>query len=373
MRKVRAPSKKGKAYVANVLPLSERVKIIAHLVDGCSVRATSRLTGAAKGTILRLLCAVGLGCARLHDKLVRDVQASLIEADELYALIGKREKRKTANDAYEVGDAYTFVALCVVSKLIISHLTGKRDAENAQDFMFDLRARVLGRPQLSTDGFSPYKFAVALAFGPEGVDYGMVVKEYETSIERQTIAANRYTPGRVKSVTRDVVYGSPDVEALNTSYAERSNLTFRMSMRRFTRLTNGFSKKLYNHTMAVALHVMAYNYVRTHMTLRTTPAVAAGLATRPWSLAELVTAALAEVENEPEPTDDSSGSDGEPEPGCVTPSWATQGSAPTAGVDLDTLDVYETSVAANDNATPRLTLARTMVERAAEFARPPSG
>jgi hypothetical protein len=133
--------------VANYLPLGERVKIIAHLVDGCSVRATTRLTGAAKGTILRLLVAVGIGCARLHDKLVRNVDASLIEADELYALIGKREKRKTAADAAEVGDAYSFVALCVVSKLIISHVTGKRDAENAQAFMLDLRDRVLGRPR----------------------------------------------------------------------------------------------------------------------------------------------------------------------------------------------------------------------------------
>lgn len=289
--------------MANILPLSDRVRVIAHLVEGNSVRATTRLTGVAKGTILRLLVAVGLGCARLHDRLVRNVEASLIEADELYALIGKREKRKTSADADELGDAYTFVALCVVSKLIISHLTGKRDADNAQSFMYDLRDRVLGRPQLSTDGFSPYRFAVLQAFGVGGCDFGQIIKEYETNIDNQKAAATRYTPGRVKSITRDVVYGRPDIEAINTSYAERSNLTFRMSMRRFTRLTNGFSKKLDNHCAAVALHVMHYNFVRPHMTLRTTPAVAAHLAERPWSLTELVTAALAEVENEPEPSD----------------------------------------------------------------------
>ena len=330
----------------NRLPLSEQTKIIAHLVDGCSVRATTRLTGAAKGTILRLLVAVGTGCARLHDRLVRSVESSMIEADELYALIGKREKRKTAKDADEIGDAYTFVALCIVSKLIISHVTGKRDADNAQTFMLDLRDRVLGRPQLSTDGFSPYRYAVARAFGTDGVDYGQVVKEYETSIERQAIAANRYSPGRVKSVSRESVFGKPDIDVINSSYVERSNLTFRMSMRRFTRLTNGFSKKLDNHVAAVALHVMAYNFVRVHQTLRTTPAVAARLASRPWSLAELVAAALAEVENDPTPgEDDPCGVDVESDDGEAG-SGVDGG---PEGVTVETLAMLG-AVAGNDNA-----------------------
>jgi hypothetical protein len=354
---VRHLSEKGKP-VANVLPLGARVRVIAHLVDGCSVRATTRLTGVAKGTILRLLCSVGLGCARLHDKLVRNVESTLIEADELYALIGKRERRKTADDAAEWGDAYTFVALCVVSKLIISHLTGKRDAGNAQDFMVDLRSRVLGRPQLSTDGFSPYRFAVALAFGRDGCDYGQVVKEYETNIESQKAAANRYTPGRVKSISREAVYGAPDLDAVNTSYSERANLTFRMSMRRFTRLTNGHSKKLYNHTMAVAIFVMAYNYVRVHQTLRTTPAVAAGLASRPWTLTELVAAALAEVEHDDEPTDDGPDGEGSPdEP--APPSWSMADVEPVA-VDLDTFAPPDVTSAANDNGAPRLSLVRSL-------------
>jgi IS1 family transposase len=338
--------------VANVLPLSERVKVIAHLVDGCSIRATTRLTGVAKGTILRLLLQVGIGCTLLHDKLVRSVQASMIEMDELYALIGKREKRKTSQDAEELGDAYTFVALCVVSKLIISHVTGKRDADNAQAFLYDLRDRVLGKPMLSSDGFSPYRFAVSLAFGPNGCDYGQVVKEYETNIERQQLAANRYTPGRVKSVSREAVYGNPDMDAINTSYVERSNLTFRMNMRRFTRLTNGHSKKLENHCMAVALHVMHYNYVRVHQTLRTTPAVAAGLASHPWSLTDLVEAALREAESDNDPD----GPRGEHVEDKSAPSWATADDD-AAEVELDAFDV-RSGVAANDNAAPLLSLVR---------------
>lgn len=329
----------------NVLPLAEQTRVMAHLVDGCSIRATARLTGVARNTILRLLVSVGTGCAILHDRLVRDVESSMIEADELYALIGKREKRKTDKDAPELGDAYTFVALCVVSKLIISHVTGKRDAESAQAFMLDLRDRVLGRPQLSTDGFTPYRFAVAQAFGPDGVDYGMVVKEYELSVERQELAKNRYTPGRVKSITREAVFGKPDLGAVNSSYVERSNLTFRMSMRRFTRLTNGHSKKLENHCCAVATHAMVYNFVRVHQTLRTTPAVAAGLASRPWSLAELVAAALAEVENDPEPSDDGPSGKGH------EPRSEGAPSVESAGMPIDPFSIRD--MAANDNGAVR--------------------
>ena len=300
--------------VANVLPFSARVQVVAHLVEGTSVRATSRLTKVSKGAILRLLVAVGFGCALLHDRLMRNVAASIIEADELFAYVFKKEKRKAAKDPSEWGDAYTWTAMDVTSRMLVSYLVGKRGHEEAHEFMKDLRARVTGRPHLSTDGFGAYPDAVRRAFGYQGVDYGVCVKEYENSIPKQMAAAHRYSPGRVKSITKTAVYGSPVEELINTSYMERGNLTFRMQQRRFTRLTNAFSKKVDNLCHSVALHVMHYNFVREHMTLETTPAVAGKLAERPWTLGELVTAALeaAEEAGGVDPTDDGDddGSDG---------------------------------------------------------------
>lgn len=298
--------------VANVLPLSTRIEIIAHLVEGTSVRATCRLTKVSKGAVLRLLVAVGFGCALLHDRLMRDVAASMIEADELFAFVMKKEKRKANTDPSEWGDAYTWTAMDVTSRMLVSYLVGKRDPSEAYDFMQDLRNRVTGRPHLSTDGFGAYPDAVRRAFGYQGIDYGVVVKEYEHSIPKQMAAAHRYSPGRVKSITKTVVFGEPVEDLINTSHMERGNLTFRMQQRRFTRLTNAFSKKVENLKHAVALHVMHYNFVREHMTLETTPAVIGGLAERPWTLGELVVAALAAAEEAGEPgPDDGGGDDGD--------------------------------------------------------------
>lgn len=297
--------------MANVLPLSARIAVIAHLVEGTSVRATVRLTGVSKGAILRLLVAVGFGCAILHDRFMRNVAASVIEADELFAYVFKKEKRKTAKDPSEWGDAYTWTAMDITSRMLVSYLVGKRDPSEAYEFMQDLRDRVTGRPQLSTDGFAAYPDAVRRAFGYQNIDYGVVVKEYENSIDRQMAAAHRYSPGRVKSITKTVVYGQPVEALINTSHMERGNLTFRMQQRRFTRLTNGFSKKAENLRHSVALHVMHYNFVREHMTLETTPAVMGGIATRPWTLGELVSMALAASEEagNPDPTSSDDDSD----------------------------------------------------------------
>ena len=316
--------------VANVLPLSARIQVIAHLVEGTSVRATCRLTGISKGAVLRLLVTVGFGCALLHDRLMRGVAASVIEADELFAYVFKKEKRKAATDPSEWGDAYTWTAMDITSRMLVSYLVGKRDPSEAYDFMQDLRERVTGRPHLSTDGFGAYPDAVRRAFGYLGIDYGVVVKEYEHSIKNQMAAAHRYSPGRVKSITKTVVFGEPLEELINTSHMERGNLTFRMQQRRFTRLTNGFSKKAENLRHAVALHVMHYNFVREHMTLETTPAVAGNIASRPWTLAELVTMALAagQEAGEPDPNDDGDDGRGEgwgetvdPVTGEVTTTW----------------------------------------------------
>jgi IS1 family transposase len=306
----------GKANVSNILPLSARVAVIAHLCEGTSIRATVRLTGVSKGAILRLLVLIGIGCALLHDKLVKGIEASIIEGDEIWAFVQKKDKRKTANDPAAWGDAYTWTALDVVSRLLISYLTGKREKYEATAFAHDLRSRIVGRPHLSTDGWGDYLPALLSAFGADGIDYGMSIKEYERSIDRQMAAKHRYSPGRVKSVKRVAVLGEPDLDIVGTSHMERGNLTFRMQQRRFTRLTNAFSKKAANLAHAVSLHVVHYNFVRPHMALGKesapmTPAMAAGLASRPWTIAELVVAALGAAEEAaeeagltPEPSED---------------------------------------------------------------------
>jgi hypothetical protein len=308
--------------VSNVLPLSARVNLAAHLCDGVGVRATARLCKVSKGAVLRFLVLFGVGCSLLHDKLVRGVEASILEGDEIWSFVWKKDKRKRAGDPDEWGDAYTWTGISVTDRLIVSYLTGKREQYEANAFARDLRSRVVGRPHIATDGFGCYYHAIAAAFGDD-VDYGIVIKEYETSIDRQMAAKHRYSPGRVKSIEKKAVYGDPDMDLINTSHMERWNLSTRMEQRRFTRLTNGFSKKQENLCCAVSMHVMHYNFVRPHMGLggKMTPAMAAGLASRPWTMEELVLAALAAVAEagaEPDPSDDG-GSSPEPGPSPVSP------------------------------------------------------
>lgn len=274
----------------HVLPFETRVRIAAALVEGNSIRATERLVGVHRDSVMRFGVQAGEGCARLHNEKVHGLYSALIECDEIWAYVGQKQGRiPEGTDDSQIGDQYTFVAICATSKVAISHLTGKRTGENATTFAHDIRARVIGAPQFSTDGFKPYVDALSEAFGSR-YHHGTEIKVYQG--EGTGTAQHRYAPGRVISVERSRVYGTPDEHTTSTAFAERQNLTMRMHMRRFTRLTNGFSKRLTNLRAAVSLHFGWYNWVRPHETLRVTPAMAAGLTDHVWTLAELLEMAL---------------------------------------------------------------------------------
>ncbi len=273
--------------MANHLSREKRLAVVRALIEGCSVRATSRMTGVHKTTILRHLVAIGQGCASLLDQLVVDVPSEVVEVDEIWSFIRKKQRMLTPKDEPEAGDCYVFVSLCADTKLVINHLVGKRDGACANSFMLDLSRRVSGRIQISSDGFKPYINAVEWAFGAD-VDYAMIVKEYGT----EDAGRGRYSPPRVQSVNKIGIKGFPDDSRISTSYIERQNLTMRMQMRRFTRLTNAFSKKLENHKAAIALHFAHYNLCRPHMSLEgITPAMAAGVTDRFWGVEDLIDAA----------------------------------------------------------------------------------
>jgi IS1 family transposase len=271
----------------NILPASKQSEIIAALTEGVSIRATERLTGVHRDTVMRLGVRVGDGCAKLHDALMRDLRVARIELDEIWQYVGKKRDHVKETDPDTVGDQYTFLALDGTSKAILAHRTGKRDGNNTREFIADLRARVIGSPEFSTDAFRAYPFAIEQEFGWK-INYGTIEKNFKVTAGNE--AARRYSPGRVISVSRKAILGNP--EFISTSYVERQNLTLRMSQRRFTRLTNGFSKKLENHMAAVALYVMHYNFCRVHEAHRVTPAMQLGLADHVWSIGELVEAAL---------------------------------------------------------------------------------
>jgi len=274
----------------NVLPFDKQVRIISALTEGCSIRSTERLTDTHRDTVMRLSARVGDGCTRLHDRLMRDLQVNAIELDEQWDFIGKKQKRVKTGDPDEVGDVWLFVALAATQKAVLSYVVGKRDTDNTEALALDLRARILNRPQITSDGYTPYPNAVMLAFGHE-VDYAVLTKQY-VGDSNLPDAAHRYSPGHVAGVERTVIRGLPDPEKISTSYVERFNLSSRMQMRRFTRLTNGFSKRLANHRAAVSLWVCFYNLCRVHETLRCTPAMALGVTDHIWTVAELVQAAL---------------------------------------------------------------------------------
>lgn len=280
--------------MANVLPTPKRVEVVAHLVEGASVRSTSRLTGACKQAILSLLVRVGEGCDRMHDRLVRDLDIRDVQADEIWSYVQKKQARVTEADPAEWGDAYTFVAMARMCKLVLAYRVGKRDEENTSAFIADLRARLLVVPQLSTDGWQPYIPAVGDSFAG-AVDYGQVVKNYTRGKRSDGQPSDhRYEPPRDPFITKRVVSGAPDAKLMSTSHIERQNLTMRMHIRRLTRLCNGFSRKLANHRAAVALHFGWYNFCRVHEALRVTPAMEARLTDHVWSVEELVTTALEE-------------------------------------------------------------------------------
>ena len=271
----------------NRLDSRARAQILHLLCEGQSIRSIGRVTGASKNTITKLLVNAGKACMTYHDANVRDVEAKRVQVDEIWSFVYTKQKNlPNAKCAPETsaGDVWTWTAIDADSKLILSYLIGGRDGECAMWFMDDLRSRLANRVQLTSDGHKAYLEAVEGAFGAD-VDYAQLVKLYGTAPES---AKGRYSPAECIGARKERVEGNPDPEHVSTSYAERNNLTMRMHMRRFTRLTNAFSKKVENHAYAVALHMMYYNFVRMHSKLRMTPAMAAGISDRLWEIGDIV-------------------------------------------------------------------------------------
>ncbi len=281
----------GKAPVANVLPMEIRCRIIAALCEGNSVRGTSRLVEVDKGSVLDLGIRVGEGCGLIHNRLVRGLAAHFIQCDETWSFIHRKQARcDPATDPADWGDVYTFIAFDLNSKLVLSYHPGKRDAAHTDTFIADLRSRITVIPHVSTDGFSPYVEAIRSYF-MGSVDFGQVVKNYRSGGRRDD---HRYEPPRDPFITKKLVLGAPAEEDLCTSGVERVNLTLRHIIGRTRRLCLAFSKTLRGHRAAMSLGIFAYNFCRKHDTLGMTPAMAAGLTDHVWTMAELVTAALAE-------------------------------------------------------------------------------
>jgi len=280
-------------FMANVLPHAKQLAVIGALVEGCSIRSTERMFGVHRDTIMRLRARVGEGCANLLDESMQDLPCARLELDELWAFVGKKQRHVSErDDSGRVGDVWTWVAIDAETKLVPSFMTGKRDAETANAFIKDLAARLRGRVQVTTDGLRAYVAPLAAAFGPGGVDYAQLHKTYEA----EASGPGRYSPPKVTGTEKTPIFGFPIEELVSTSYVERQNLTMRMGIRRFTRLTNAHSKKLENHCAAVALHFAHYNFVRQHQTIRTSPAMAAGVSSTLWSMDELLAAALVRAE-----------------------------------------------------------------------------
>lgn len=271
-------------HLMNRLPLSKRVAVVSALVEGNSLRSTCRMTGVAMNTVLKLLTELGEACATYHEQHVKNVNAKRIQCDEIWQFVYSKEKNvpEDKKGTFGFGDVWTWTAIDADSKLIVSYMIGPRKPSMAFELMKDVAERLVGRVQLTTDGLYWYPHAVESAFGI-GVDYAVLSKHYSPFG-----SSGRYSPARFTGATREVIRGNPDDKHISTSFVERQNLTMRMSMRRFTRLTNGFSKKVENHAYAVALHFMHYNFARVHRTLRVTPAMEAGLASHVWSLEEIV-------------------------------------------------------------------------------------
>lgn len=270
----------------NRLKTDKRKAVIAALVDGCSINAIVRMTGVSKVTILKLLRDLGCACAEFHNDHVRGLKPRSVQCDEVWSFNFCKQKNvaKTKLRDISYGDVWTWTALDPESKLMISYLVGTRSAGDAFAFMDDLSGRVINIGTLTTDGYHAYPEAVRAAFGNE-VDYAQLIKHYDGPEGSE----NRYSPGTCTGCEKRSVIGFPEADKISTSHVERSNLTVRMSMRRFTRLTNGHSKKIENHGHAFSLFVVHYNFCRKHSSLKgQTPAMAAGLADHVWSLEELV-------------------------------------------------------------------------------------
>jgi IS1 family transposase len=272
----------------NKLPVAKRAQILAMLCEGSSMRSIARVCDVSFNTVNKLLIDAGTACARFHDETVRNVKATRIQCDEIWSFTAAKQKNVASmkKPVQGAGDTWTWTGIEAQSKLIISWLVGGRDGEYALAFMDDLKSRLANRVQLTTDGHKAYLNAVEEAFGAD-IDYAMLVKLYGEAPEAHK---GRYSPAECIGARKERIEGSPDPKHVSTSYAERQNLTMRMAMRRFTRLTNAFSKKWENHVHMVALYTVWYNFVKQHKTLKgITPAMAANVTTRLWSIEDIVT------------------------------------------------------------------------------------
>ena len=277
------------ALPMNRLPLETRAKIIGLLVEGNSLRSVSRLCDVSINTVTKLLVDAGKAAIANHDEHVRGVRSQRVQCDEIWSFVGAKAKNVTPEQKHEGwGDAWTWTAIDADTKLCLSYLVGGRDAGWALEFMEDIASRLNGRIQITTDAHRAYLVAVEGAFGMD-VDFAQLQKIYGAPTDAEM---RRYSPAQCIGADMKVVTGNPDPKHVSTSFVERQNLTKRMSMRRFTRLTNGFSKKIENHIHAVAIHFIHYNFARIHKTLRITPAMAAGLTDHVWSLEEIALLAV---------------------------------------------------------------------------------
>jgi IS1 family transposase len=271
----------------NRLPIEKQVQVVSALIEGCSIRATVRMTGVAKNTIAKLLVELGAACSEYMNQTLVNLPCKLIQVDEMWSFVGCKQKNATSEKVERdgiCGDVWTWIAIDADTKLIPSFMIGQRDPITARLFMEDLAARLANRVQLTSDGHKPYLRAVEAAFG-EDIDYAMLIKIYG---EIDTQGQRRYSPAQCIGTERKTITGNPDPKEISTSYIERQNLTVRMSNRRFTRLTNAFSKKVENHLASLAIHYMHYNFVRIHQSLRVTPAMAAGVTQTLWSIEDIV-------------------------------------------------------------------------------------
>lgn len=269
----------------NKLPQHKRVQILHMLVEGSSMRSISRVVGVSINTVTKLLVDAGLACIAFHDKTVVDLNCRRIQCDEIWSFCYSKQANVPDNKQGEAGDVWTWTSLDSDSKLICNWSVGGRGAENAMDLMVDLKSRLSHRVQLTTDGYHAYLDAVDHAFGSD-IDYAMLVKMYGASPDKGN--EKRYSPGICTGALKKKIQGQPKRGHISTSHAERMNLNMRMGMRRFTRLTNAFSKKIENHCFALALYFTYYNFVRIHKTLKMSPAMAAGVSDTLWSVEELL-------------------------------------------------------------------------------------
>ena len=267
----------------NCLSTDKRVQVVSALVEGVSINAIVRMTGIAKHTVLNLLRDIGCACAAYHHRHVRNVRVRRLQCDEIWAFVGAKKKNVTPEQEQQGwGDVWTWTAIDADTKLCVTYYMGDRGRASAHEFMQDCAERIVGRPQITTDAHRPYLQAVEDAFGADA-DYAMLHKIFGAS----TSDESRYSPATCIGCDIKVVSGDPDPKHVSTSYVERQNLTMRMSIRRFTRLTNGFSKKLENHGHHMALYFLYYNFCRVHKTLRVTPAMEAGISDHVWSIEEM--------------------------------------------------------------------------------------